>query len=470
MPGTFSGSASALQHLTPRAVKGLFADNYLSIDGGDFDFTKQFLPEVYEKEIERFGNRTVAGFLTKVGAEEALESDEIVWSEQGRLHIGYDDVAVKAATTDVLEFPAGHVIGTNMTLVIATANGLTVDKALVTAVSGQEVTVKCYGSQAALNAAIVTEGQAGSTLKVFVYGSEYGKRSTDGGNSFDAPFTTFTNKPIIMREQYEIGGSDMTQIGWVEATTENGGTGYLWYLKSSAEQRLRFLDYCEMAMIEGKVADVAITDAQGKTVTGTEGFFEAIEDRGLVFANSDFDTNGVSDFDLILQELDKQGAIEENLMFLNRGKEIEVDNMLAAQNSYGTGGTSYGAFQNSADMALNLGFSDFRGGSYDFYKTSWKYLNDGSTRGMIGDIEGALVPAGVSSVYDKSLGRNIKRPFLHVRYRANQVENRKMKSWIIGSAGGANNSAADEMAIKYLTERCLVTQAANNFVLFKKTA
>ena len=73
-------------------------------------------------------------------------------------------------------------------------------------------------------------------------------------------------------------------------------------------------------------------------------------------------------------------------------------------------------------MALNLGFSGFRRGSYDFYKTSWKYLNDASTRGAVAvsGIDGVLVPAGTSTVYDQMLGTNIRRPFLHVRYRASQ--------------------------------------------------
>ena len=63
-------------------------------------------------------------------------------------------------------------------------------------------------------------------------------------------------------------------------------------------------------------------------------------------------------------------------MFLNRATSLEIDNMLALKTSYGAGGTSYGVFNNDEDMALNLGFSGFRRGSYDFYKTDWKYLND----------------------------------------------------------------------------------------------
>ena len=125
-------------------------------------------------------------------------------------------------------------------------------------------------------------------------------------------------------------------------------------------------------------------------------------------------------------------------------------------------------------MALNLGFSGFRRGSYDFYKTDWKYLNDASTRGAIvtaaGDknpIEGVLVPAGTSTVYDQVLGTNIRRPFLHVRYRASQTDDRRMKSWLTGSVGGASNSTLDAMEVNFLSERCLVTQGANNFVLFK---
>ena len=127
-------------------------------------------------------------------------------------------------------------------------------------------------------------------------------------------------------------------------------------------------------------------------------------------------------------------------------------------------------------MALNLGFTGFRRGSYDFYKSDWKYLNDFSTRGLknipttnTSRIRGVIVPAGVSSVYDEGLGRNMRRPFLHVRYRASQADDRRMKSWVTGSVGGAYTSSLDAMQLHFLSERCLCVQAANNFVLFKST-
>jgi hypothetical protein len=151
--------------------------------------------------------------------------------------------------------------------------------------------------------------------------------------------------------------------------------------------------------------------------------------------------------------------------------------MLGELNAAHAAGASFGVFNNSGDMAVNLGFSGFRRGSYDFYKTDWKYLNDvqahgANTAGAIQSgntkIAGAIIPAGVSSVYDEGMGKNMKRPFLHVRYRKSDTEDRKLKTWITGSVGGNITSDEDAMIVNYLSERCLVVQAANNFMLLKR--
>ena len=467
--GSFTGSAGALAHLVPRPTQTLFQDNYLTL--ADLDFTQQFLPEVYEKEVERYGNRTISGFLRMVGAEMPMASDVVVWSEQGRLHAAYDPVET-TATTVIIPAVGGvsqNVIGPGATIVVASANGLVVEKAYVQSVATvagvATLTVTGYATPA-----ITVHAAA----KIFVYGSEYAKGTSNAGTSVDAAFEQFNNKPIILRDKYNVSGSDTAQIGWVEVTTEVGTSGYLWYLKSEHEARIRFEDQLEMSMLEAEksAAGITVADASfggGTTLTGSDGLFAALEDRGLVYTDQNFGgANGLADFDEILQELDKQGAIEENMLFLDRATSLGIDNMLAAQNSYGTGGTSYGVFDNSEDMALNLGFSGFRRGSYDFYKTDWKYLNDATTRGLVGDIEGVVVPAGTSTVYDQQLGKNISRPFLHTRYRASEADDRKMKSWITGSVGGNYTSDEDAMNVHFLSERCLCVQAANNFVLLKK--
>jgi hypothetical protein len=466
--------------------------NYLNFtNGDDNNFAQQYLPEIYEAEVERYGNRTLSGFLRMVGAEMPMSSDQVVWSEQNRLHIAYKEVtcATNATLTFVTDSTRGpnfvnNVISVGQTLVVMSPStgkelkvyvtGSTADAA--TGTGGETnpavLTVKPY-TQATLYDASATEVdfEGATDLKIFVYGSEFRKGTTDASlNSVTPSFTQFSNSPIIIKERYQVSGSDTAQIGWVEVATEDGTGGFLWYLKAESETRLRFEDYLEMSVIEGELVSGTSTLDTGNNLKGTQGLFAAIKERGNV-VNNFTAASGLSDFDSILKNLDTQGAIEENMLFLNRATSLDFDDMLASLSSGAAGGVAYGLFENSEQMALNLGFSGFRRGSYDFYKTDWKYLNDASTRGgMINtSIDGVLVPAGTSTVYDQQLGTNIRRPFLHVRYRANQADDRRMKSWITGSVGGAYTSDLDAMQVHFLSERCLVTQGANNFVLFTAT-
>ena len=468
--------------IIPSQKQELLNSNYLKFNDGNNDFAQQYLPEVYEQEVERYGNRTLSGFLRMVGAEMPMTSDQVIWSEQNRLHIAYDNCTYAGGAPTVLVIPVGgsgntlveNVISINDTVVIMdTVSGIE-GKAIVTARAAGNITVQFFDNAAAT---LASKGFVSGNIKVFVYGSAYSKgRNTDGTGadaariSVDPSFTQYANSPVIIRNQYQVNGSDMAQIGWVEVATEDGASGYLWYLKAESETRLRFEDYLEMAMVEGELnASGAGGDYDKSVLPSTQGLFAAIEERGNVQVGFTA-ANGLDEFDAILKNLDTQGAIEENMLFLQRQTALDFDDMLASISGGFAGGTAFGLFENSEEMALNLGFSGFRRGSYDFYKTDWKYLNDASTRGAIdgiNSIEGVLVPAGTSTVYDQILGTNIRRPFLHVRYRASQADDRRMKSWITGSAGGAFTSTLDAMQVNFLSERCLVTQAANNFVLFK---
>ena len=498
-------TGGALLNKVPTAQQQTLASNYIDFAGGSTGWEQQYLPDLMEKEAEVFGQRTISGFLSQVGAEEAMTSDQVVWSEQSRLHLSYVGTVATAGDTNgtftVVTDIDGSADGENG---FAVANhGVRVNDIVLIATAG--IVTKCLVVETPASAVISVEpydkadltGHAttGSGSVLLVVGSEFGKgqkysditgtAAADKRTALTPTFKSFSNKPIIMKDYYEISGSDTSQVGWVEVTGEEGQSGYLWYLKASGDTRARFTDYLEMAMLESEKTEAAsiigFADGQirgsadgGAGSAGTEGLFAAIESRGNV-------TSGVTgvnaatdlaEFDAILAEFDKQGAIEENMMFVNRSTSLAIDDMLAAMNSYGAGGTSYGVFENDEDMALNLGFSGFRRGSYDFYKSDFRYLNDKATRGEINRIAGSaairgvIIPAGTSTVYDQSLGKNLKRPFLHVRYRASNTDNRKMKTWVTGSVGAAT-SALDAMQIHYLSERCLVTQGANNFMLMK---
>jgi len=473
-------SAGGSLNSTPAPVKQTLSSNYLSFTGGSNDWSQQYLPDLYEQEVEVFGNRSVASFLRMVGAEMPMTSDQVVWSEQGRLHLHYKGAAVTDAGVITIANAGTHAVRVGQTIVLSDNQATpTVIKAYVSVIAGDNTTLTVIPYSGGATVGAVTgfdtaTDNGSNTCDFFVFGSEFKKGTAGMTNSVQPSFASLTNKPIIIKDKYEVSGSDASQIGWVEVTGEQGQTGYLWYLKAEGDTRQRFEDNLEMAMVEGEFAkatggvDSLLGTAAADDTAGTEGLFAAITSRGHVTTGiaGSSTADDLGSFDEILKKFDAQGAIEENMLFINRDVSLAIDDMLAAQNSYGTGGTSYGVFSNSEDMALNLGFSGFRRGSYDFYKTDWKYLNDGSTRGIIeNDIRGVIVPAGTSTVYDQILGKNIKRPFLHVRYRASQADDRKMKSWTTGSVGGNFTSDLDAMEVHYLSERCLITQGANNFML-----
>jgi len=459
MPGSIETGGLLNYQLQPSAQQITTSTNYIN----NFDFLSTYLPDTYEKEFERYGNRTVSSFLRMVGAEMPSNSDKVIWAEQGRLHVKYTGVtsgAAAAQDTATWTVPAAQIIpatqpqtgaaggiairvGHTVMFSDSTPGSTFTNKAVVTAVDYPNRTfdVAYYEAGGQTMAAAVD-------CDVFIYGSEFKKGQVGMPETLISDDSIFSNSPIILKDTYKVNGSDMAQIGWIEISGEDGANGYLWYLKSEHDTRLRFDDYLETAMVEAVPAEAAsgaIANAAGIAGNkGSEGIFHVVGTRGNVWSGGN--PTVLADFDAIIERLDKQGSIEENVLFLNRQFGFDIDDMLASQNSYGNGGSSYGLFDNDEEMALNLGFRGFLVG---------------------GAINGLMVPAGSTTVYDQILGRNAKRPFLHVRYRASETEDRRYKTWITGGAGGAATSDVDVMSVNFLSERCVCTMGANNFFLFK---
>ena len=248
--------------IVPSPQQQVLASNYLSFTDGANDFAQQYLPEIYEQEVERYGNRTLSGFLRMVGAEMPLTSDQVVWSEQNRLHIAYEDVANGCpgnCDTLTITLVAGsviNVISPGQTIVVMDDVGNELKAVVLTSNT----------ATGAITAAPYTAtdfSSLGASVKIFVFGSEFVKGAATSnagtgaitGNTANQPqisitpnFTQFNNSPVIIRNVYTINGSDMAQIGWVEVATEDGTSGYLWYLKAESETRLRFEDYLEISL------------------------------------------------------------------------------------------------------------------------------------------------------------------------------------------------------------------------------
>ncbi|GAF81925.1 unnamed protein product, partial [marine sediment metagenome] len=200
--------------LIPTQKQTTLSSNYLQWNdaaGENFaDFAQQYLPELYEQEVERFGNRTLSGFLRMVGAEMPMTSDQVIWSEQNRLHIGYDDVSLNSGTsvfTVNIPQPGNEVVvRVNQTFVVYDPANNVTKRGLVTGAPNPGApgtvtfTAACY-SDANFGALSATG------LKLFVYGSDFAKGTEGMEGSVTPNFTQFSNRPIIIKDKYEVNGS-----------------------------------------------------------------------------------------------------------------------------------------------------------------------------------------------------------------------------------------------------------------------
>jgi hypothetical protein len=266
---------------------------------------------------------------------------------------------------------------------------------------------------------------------------------------------------------YEVNGSQATNIGWLNVNGQ-----YMWYLKNEMDARKRFMNEREMMLLYSQKGDISINDGTGTAqgIAGSEGYFAAIEDRGITatgtFVAASASTTAIAEMDEIILELDKEGAPSEYAMYVNRATALNIDDMLATGISAGvTAGLpgQFGAFNNDADLAVQLGFKSFTRGGYTFHKHDWKLLND-PTLGALGNIKGALCP--MSSVADAQTG--VKSPALEMNYKSAGNYSREMEHWVEGGGVlGHVTSGKDTVKFNYRSECNLVTRAANQHVLLK---
>lgn len=433
--------------LSPSAVKVQLPTNYISY----YDFTSQFLPDTHEEMASRYGSQSITGMLYMLGAEMPSQSDKFIWTEEGRLHTTYNDVTRSAAVFT----KADHVFRLNETVHIS--DGSVKVRGIITAVTKDTFTVAPYKVSA-------FTGLGTTGLTVFVDGSEHRKGTNGVQGSLESDFTVLENSPIILKDKFEVSGSDATNIGWVKTKQ-----GYYWFLKSEEDTRRRWEDRLELAMILGNLAEAG-SAAQVAGYKGTEGFFESIEKRGNLFSGVASDIT--TDWDTIVKQFDKEGKINDYMFYVDRDQSLAIDNMLGELNAGYDGGISYGVFDNK-EQAIDLGFRSFKRGTYNFHKTDWKLLNDPTLLGAVaagaGKVRGVLLPVGTKEVYDGygNDGEKIKVPFLHIKYKQSPTESRKYKTWVTGSVGGVATDDSDSMKVHHLSERGLCTVGANNFMLFQ---
>ena len=424
--------------------------------------------EVMPNLVETYGDQGITGFLKLTGAiNSGGSSDQIDWWEAGRRHQSYTYAAANITDNgDTLTVAAGddsftsNVQVNDVVMDSSTGTRFIVKSGGFGAGSASDVVlIKLDGSTA------VKGTDTGATGEWIKLGNMYAQ-GTNQPTAFDDFNAVRKSNPfMIVKDRYEVNGSQATNIGWVNV----GGGEYRWFMKGEQEARARFEDRREMMMLLGELNDGG-TVAPDNNIAGSEGYFAAIEDRGIQVSNANANPlDSFSEFDDIIMELDKQGAPSEYAMYVNRKQDLAIDDMLASGISTGvTAGLpgQFGAFNNSADMAVKLGFKSFTRGGYTFHKHDWKLLNDPTLLGASNYVQGAMIP--LSQVTDARSG--MKAPALAMYYKEAGGYNREMEHWVTGSILGHTNNGdvgTDNAVFHYRSEIALCTRAANQHVMIK---
>ena len=121
--------------------KVIGSENYLDLQNSGW--AQQYLPDLIAEEAEVFGQRTISGFLAQVSAEEAMSADQVVWSEQGRLHLSYECTITAAASSTM------KVAKTQDGVIQTTGHGLRVGDMVLIAGGGQTITARVSAADAA---------------------------------------------------------------------------------------------------------------------------------------------------------------------------------------------------------------------------------------------------------------------------------------------------------------------------------
>ena len=439
-------------------------DRYISLGAFINEVNK---PDNRTQLIKTFGNQGITGFLQLVGAvKTAGTADEVTWWEEQRLHPTVN------FTTSGAVAAAGKVMTVNITSLDARSpvrvNDVVLwnntERAIVTAVSATGITL------ANLVDSNLTIATTGTPYRLPIIGNLYGQGTDQPTQFLESNVVKRTNPYMIMKEIYKVTGSQATNIGWVDV----GGGDYRWFIKGESDTRQRFIDKREMMMLLGQRnvnADTTGAFASG-TISGSEGYFSAIENRGLV---SNGYINDLTDIDVIITALDRNGAGPEYALYVDRLQDLSLDDIVAKGQAGSTTtigvAAQFGAFNNSPNMAIELGFKSFGRGGYTFHKHDWKLLNEptllgtsATSTGAGAGFAGVMIP--MATVVDPKTG-NREFP-LEINYKSTNGVSREMQHWLTGSFMGASNSTRDELQFNYLSEIALVTRAANRHVLIRR--
>ena len=462
-----ANQGSGLDTKDPRFLTS--PDKYVSLGTLLDDYSK---PDARDLLIKRFGDQGITGFLKLTGATKNVgTSDEVYYFEEGRRHkiITSPASSVSNGATATITVDMGadadipvmpndlvmDVISGDVFIVTETKRDGKIGGASSSAAVGAFIMETLDG------AAPAREYAAGD--KLAIVGNMYAQGSAEPAGFQEPDVMRHTQTFAITKNKYEVNGSQATNFGYVNV----GNGDYRWFIKGEMEARQRFEDLREMTLLFGEQTASAFQGSANEGIVGTEGYFAALKDRGVVASNQTAEPlNDITEMDTIIKLLDKQGAPAEYACYLNRDASLNFDDMVSSKAGAGAN-ASFGAFNNDRDMAVNLGFKSFTRAGYTFHKHDWKLLNDPNLLGAGTAYQGAMVP--LTQVVDPQSGN--RAPALELNYKSANGYSRELEHWVTGGGVlGYRTDGTDKATFHYRSEAALITRAANQHVLLQGIA
>jgi len=463
-------ATTTVDHTASGAQYRLTPEKYTTIDTL-LDPTKDF---VIPQLVETYGDQGITGFLKMTGAIMAGgTADQVDWWEIGRRHRTINGTLdATSGQSDELVITGTDESDSAVTDP-STIKHVQLNDILMNVTNGERYLVTDRQSDSDGDGVTVVrlDGAAFSstdpaTADFAIVGNMYAQGSDQPERFVTQDLKRRQSPFAIVKGRYEVNGSQATNIGWIDI----GGGDFRWFMYEEANARKRFEDQRELTMLFGEKQADTSTDV-AKDIAGTEGYFSALENRGIQVSNANANPlDSFAEFDDIIIELDRQGAPAEYAMYVNRKQDLAIDDMLASGVSTGvTAGLpgQFGAFQNSPDMAVQLGFKSFTRGGYTFHKHDWRLLNDPTLAGAGVAFQGVMCP--MSQVADPRTG--YKAPALSMYYKEANGYSREMEHWVTGGGvlGHTNNgdTGTDQAVFHYRSEIAMCVRAANQHVLIK---
>ena len=457
--------------LNPTSVALATQDNYVSA------LTTQALAmhkrDIDENFVKRYGNQGITGLLELVGAKKEATQTKFEHYEEAFIHnvVKLSTTATGFSANTAYHFEYTEQDNTDQLIGDKSIDGTNTDTPvragdILLAPNGElgYVTAVASDGDVDMQAFDGTWSLSASTEYEFAIIGNMWAENSDQPTSLMPRIHTYTNECMIIKESFEVSGTEATNVIYFKVDNEKMGSGYLWYLKGEADTYKRFLDYCELQLIMGQTnANTGISDLRG-----TEGLLSFIENKGQ---SMDLGSASITmaDFDAMVKSLDKYRGAKEMALYAGIDLSLDFDDLLAAQGAYAAGGANYGTFQNKKDMALNLGFNSFTRGGYTFHKKTYDVFNHPKLLGASGmNYAGYGMCIPMDTQRDAKSGSKI--PSLRIRYKAANGYSREMEHWLTGSAVLKNKTnSQDHLKSHYRTERGFEGFAPNRFMLIKKS-